>query len=111
MDHPVVHFSTVFMAFFAIMNPNGMKALSFWRQAEADRKKPWRIARRFGAIALLLYLLRQLKLDDALRGLSKAAGCSIGYVKLEHARAAVDVDSIEDQQLAERVLSQIAQTI
>jgi molybdopterin-guanine dinucleotide biosynthesis protein A len=90
---------------FAIMTPQGRKALEFWRQAEADRKHPWRIARRFGLIALLLYLLRRLSLEDALHGLSAAAGCRIGHVKVEFARAAVDVDSIEDQALAEKILS------
>ena len=90
---------------FAIMSPEGRKALDFWRQAESDRKHPWRIARRFGFMALLLYLLRRLSLEDALGGLSAAAGCRIGHVKVDFARAAVDVDSIEDQQLAERILS------
>lgn len=90
---------------FAIMNPEGRKALEFWQQAEADRKHPWRIARRFGLMALLLYMLRRLSLEDALGGLSKAAGCRIGYVKVGFARAAVDVDSIEDQKLAEKILS------
>lgn len=90
---------------FAIMTPKGRKALEFWRQAEADRKHPWRIARRFGFIALILYLLRRLSLEDTLGGLSKAAGCRIGHVKVEFARAAVDVDSIEDQKLAEKILS------
>ena len=90
---------------FAILNPNGRKALDFWRQAEADRKKPWKIARRFGFTALFLYLLRRLSLEDVLRGLSDAAGCRIGYVKLPFARAAVDVDSIADQQLADKILS------
>jgi len=90
---------------FAIMNPQGLKALDFWRQAEADRKQPWRIARRFGFIALLLYLLRRLSIEDALHGLSRAAGCRIGHVEVEFARAAVDVDSIEDQRLAEKILS------
>jgi len=90
---------------FAIMNPQGRKALDFWRQSEADRKHPWRIARRFGLMALILYLLRRLSLEDALGGLSAAAGCRIGHVKVNFARAAVDVDSVEDQQLAEQVLS------
>lgn len=92
---------------FAALNSNGKKALSFWRQAEADRKHPWRIARRFGIVALLRYLFRRLTLDDTLQALSSAAGCSIGYVRLDHARAAVDVDSIEDQQLAEKILSEV----
>ena len=89
---------------FAIMTPKGRKALEFWRQAEADRKHPWRIARRFGFMALLLYLFRRLSLEDTLGGLSQAAGCRIGHVIVEFARAAVDVDSIEDQKLAEKIL-------
>lgn len=91
---------------FAIMTKDGRKALEFWRQAEADRKHPWRIARRFGWLALLLYLLRRLSLEDALGGLSAAAGCRIGHVKVNFARAAVDVDSVEDQKLAEKILSE-----
>jgi len=90
---------------FAIVTPKGRKALDFWRQAEADRKHPWRIARRFGFMALLLYLLRRLSLEDTLGGLSEAAGCRIGHVKIGFARAAVDVDSVEDQKLAEKILS------
>jgi len=90
---------------FAIMTPDGRKALDFWRQAEADRKHPWRIARRFGWLALLMYLLRRLSLEDALVGLSAAAGCRISHVTVGFARAAVDVDSVEDQKLAEKILS------
>ena len=90
---------------FAILNPEGRKALTFWRQAEADRKHPWRIARRFGPIALLRYMFRRLTLEDTLQSLSKAADCRIGHVKVNFARAAVDVDSVEDQKLAEKILS------
>lgn len=90
---------------FAIINPEGRKALRFWRQAEADRKHPWRIARRFGFTALLLYIFRRLTLEEVLKALSKASGCRIGYVAVNFARAAVDVDSVEDQKLAEQILS------
>jgi molybdopterin-guanine dinucleotide biosynthesis protein A len=90
---------------FAILKPEGCKALSFWRQAEADRKHPWRIARRFGFVALFQYLFRRLTLEDALQSLSKAAGCRIGHVEVKCARAAVDVDSIDDQKLAEQILT------
>jgi CTP:molybdopterin cytidylyltransferase MocA len=89
---------------FAVLTPAGRKALKFWRQAEADRKQPWKIARRFGYLALFRYLLRRLSLDDALRALSKAAGCRIGHVKVSFAKAAVDVDSVDDQKLAEQIL-------
>jgi len=90
---------------FTVLNPNGLKALTFWRRAEADRKHPWRIARRFGLVALIKYLLRRLSLPAALSSLSAASGCRIGWVAVEHARAAVDVDSVADQQLAEKILS------
>lgn len=89
----------------AIMTPEGCKALGFWRQSEADRKHPWRIAHRFGLIALLRYLFRRLTMEDAMRALSTAADCRIGHVKVNFARAAVDVDSIADQKLAEKLLS------
>jgi molybdopterin-guanine dinucleotide biosynthesis protein A len=89
----------------AILNPEGRKALAFWCQSEADRKHPWRIARRFGPIALLRYLFRRLTLEDALQSLSTVAGCHIGHVKVNFARAAVDVDSFEDQKLAEKIMS------
>ena len=90
---------------FAVLNPKGLNALDFWQQAEADRKHPWRIAGRFGLVALLRYLFRRMTLEEALQSLSTAAGCRIGHVVLDFARAAVDVDSVEDQQLAERILS------
>ncbi len=90
---------------YAILNPAGLKALGLWSQVEAERKHPWRIARRFGPIALVRYLLRRLTLEDVMRAFSTAAGCKIGHVQVDFARAAVDVDSIEDQQLAEKIIS------
>ena len=90
---------------FAVLNPAGKRALNFWRQAEADRKHPWRIARRFGYRALFRYLFRRLSIEDALKELSQTTGCRIGYVEVGFARAAVDVDSLEDQKLAEKILS------
>lgn len=93
---------------FAVMNSQGRNALAFWQQAEADRKQPWKIARRFGVMALIRYLFRRLSLDAALQSLSGLAGCRVGFIQLDYARAAVDVDSVEDQQLAERILSSAA---
>lgn len=90
---------------FAIIKPQGLKALSFWQQAEADRKKPWKIARRFGFTTLFRYLFRRLSVEETFQALSRSAGCRIGYVEVRSARAAVDVDSIEDQKLAEEILS------
>ncbi|MGD8385352.1 MAG: hypothetical protein PVF89_08085, partial [Lysobacterales bacterium] len=90
---------------FAVLTPAGLQALAFWRQAETNRKRPWRIARHFGLWAMLRYLLRRLSLPAAMASLSEAAGCRVGWVEVEHARAAVDVDSVQDQQLADKILS------
>lgn len=90
---------------FAVLSPRGSKALSFWQQVENDRKRPWRIARRLGISALLSYLFRRVTLEEALALLSEEAGCRIRHVLLDDPRAAVDVDSVADQQLAERILS------
>jgi hypothetical protein len=89
---------------FAITSSDGLKALKFWQRAEADRKHPWRIAKRFGIVALLRYLARSLRSRDAMMALSKAAGCRIDFIPVQHARAAVDVDSVADQALAEQIL-------
>ena len=89
---------------FAVLNQCGREGPRFWRELEADRKRPWRIARRVGLAALLQYLLRRLDLDRALDYLSGRVGCRLGCVLLESPRAAVDVDSVADRDLAERIL-------
>ena len=61
-------------------------------------------------VAQLRYLLRRLDLAGALNYLSTRVGCRLGFVLLECPRAAVDVDSIADRDLAERILQQEADT-
>ena len=90
---------------FAILSPPGSEALTFWRQVENDCKRPWRIARRLGISALLRYLFRRSTLEEALTLLSEKAGCRVRHVILDNPRAAVDVDTVADQQLAEKILS------
>ena len=90
---------------FACLNPEGKKALEFWQQLEADRKHPWKLARKLGIRKLLAYLLGRISSTEAFTVLSDTATCRISYVTLNQPRAAVDVDSIADQQLAEQILS------
>jgi len=90
---------------FAVLDPEGGNALEFWSEVEDLRKKPWKIARRIGFGVLLRYLFKRLTLEDTLSALSRVSGCRIGHVQLDFARAAVDVDSVADQQLAEGILS------
>jgi len=90
---------------FAILNKSGEAAPAFWSRLEADRKRPWRMARRIGPLLLLRYMLGWLTLRAAMDTLSSAMGCRVAYLPIENPRAAVDVDSVADRDLAVRILS------
>lgn len=89
---------------FAVMTPAGLAALAFWKDLEALRKKPWRIAQKLGFRFLIGYWLRWYTLNQALGYLSELSGCHAAYVLVNSARAAVDVDSVADRDLAEKIL-------
>ena len=93
---------------FAILRPEGMAGPAFWSRVEADRKRPWRMVRRMGlgvGLSMLLrYLLGRLTLDSVVDSLSRVMGCRVGCVLIDEPRVAVDVDSVADRDLAERVL-------
>jgi molybdopterin-guanine dinucleotide biosynthesis protein A len=89
---------------FAILSPEGKAGPAFWSRLEADRKRPWRMARRMGLGMLFQYFLGRLTLDKALSSFSRATGCRAGYVLIDNPRAAVDVDSVADRDLAVRIL-------
>jgi GTP:adenosylcobinamide-phosphate guanylyltransferase len=90
---------------FLLKQSRGIRALEFWRDMQQHRKRPQRIARALGVGLLLSYVCRRLTLAAALEVLSAKAGCRLGVVKINDATAAVDVDSVADWHLAERILS------
>lgn len=89
---------------FAILSGRGERAPQFWRKLESDRKRPWKMARKLGWATLFRYTARRLTLDDAMAVLSERAQCAIGYILLDDARAAVDVDTMADWRLANHIL-------
>jgi molybdopterin-guanine dinucleotide biosynthesis protein A len=89
---------------FALLNERSERALMFWSAMEADRKRPWKIARRLGGTTLVRYLAGRLTVADAFAVLSDRAGCRIGWAEVPQARAAVDVDCHDDWLLANRLL-------
>jgi len=89
---------------FAILTPEGKAGPAFWSGLEADRKKPWRMARKIGPGLILNFFLGRLTLDRVLDSLSKAMGCRVGCVIIDNPRVAVDVDSVADRDLAEKIL-------
>lgn len=90
---------------FMVRTAAGSAVVDFWQAMQAHRKRPWRMATELGAGILIRYLLGRLPLAQALARISELSGCVTGHVELPIARAAVDVDSIADHALAERVLS------
>lgn len=82
------------------------KAAEFWIRAEAFRKQPWRLVSFFGPGSLLLFALRRLDLKAAMRRASRAIGAHVHAVELDIAEAAIDVDSIADWKLANRIVDE-----
>ena len=91
---------------FRSTTPQGRALADFWRQVEQQRKRPWRvIGGALGWGAVLRYLLGRLTLEQALDRLSRRLGIRIRAVVLDHAEAAVDVDTPADRQLVEAILA------
>lgn len=90
---------------FYLASPAGLEAVRFWRAAERDRKRPWRLARRIGPRMLLRYLTGRLTLDGLFEHASARLGARVAPVLLGQAIAAVDVDKPSDLALVEDVLA------
>lgn len=81
---------------FYLATPRAAAALDLWRHVEADRKRPWRIVRRFGLRPLLRYLCGRMTIAEAVDTLGRQAGLSAAVVESPFGLAAVDVDTIDD---------------
>ena len=90
---------------FAFLTPRARRAADFWRQVENQRKNPLRVIRVLGAMAVLRYLLGKLTLADALDRMSQRLGFRACAVDMPFAEAAIDVDSVADLELVEKIVS------
>lgn len=87
-------------------NHQGRELISFWRRAEDQRKRPWRlIARVLGWRSVLSYLLGYLTLTQALKNISARTGVRIQAIRLPFAEAGIDVDKADDLLLVESHLN------
>lgn len=89
---------------YLLRTARALGALRFWQAVEGDRKRPWRVARRLGWLALVRYLAGRLTRAQACALLSSRAQATVATILLDDPRAAVDVDSCADLALAERIL-------
>ena len=74
-----------------------------WRRVEQQRKNPLRIISQLGWWSVLRYVLGWMTLDQALGELSQRLKVAIAPVHLPYPEAAIDVDSIADQELVEGI--------
>lgn len=81
---------------FHLATPAAARALDLWESVEADRKRPWRIVRRFGVGMLLRYAIGRLTLAEAVARLGTTAGVRANVVAATDGLAAVDVDKASD---------------
>ena len=91
---------------FAFLTPRARTAADFWRQVEAQRKSPLRVIKVLGWTTVIRFLLGRLTLADALKRISSRLGFKAGAVILPFAEAAIDVDSIDDRELVEKIVAQ-----
>lgn len=95
---------------FYIANANGLEAIRFWKVAQHDRKRPWRLASRIGWGVLFRVLTGRLTLDGVFDFASSRLGITLRPVLLPFAEAAIDVDKPSDKTLVEDILHRRATT-
>jgi GTP:adenosylcobinamide-phosphate guanylyltransferase len=91
---------------FAFLTPKARAAAYFWRSVENQRKKPLRLIRAFGWIAISRYLMGRLTLADGLHRVSHRLGFKAGVVIMPFPEAAIDVDSVSDWHLVNRITAE-----
>lgn len=89
---------------FWLASKESQRVLELWSEFEALRKQPWKIAWGIGLGVCVRYLLGRLTSDQAFAALSQRCGAKIVSCKLTQPELAVDVDSVDDLELAQRVL-------
>lgn len=90
---------------FLFRRPAARRVAEFWCRIERERKHPWRLARAFGWINLLLFVTRRLTLEAAMRRASRVLGVQVEAIPIAIAEAAVDVDKLEDLELVRAILA------
>jgi len=91
---------------FLMSTPKAMAAIEAWRAVEADRKRPWKIAARFGLRPLWLYITGRLTSDGAISLLGRRVGINAHAIAARDGLAAVDVDKPSDLADVRRITAQ-----
>ena len=84
-------------------SPQAHRAAAAWREVEAERKRPLRLARRLGLGTLVDYALGRLTMEAAIARLGRRMGVTATLVPAPDGRAAIDVDKPEDLALVRQL--------
>ncbi len=88
---------------YVFLTARGRALAAFWRRVERQRKNPIGLIGALGWRSVLSYLLGHLSLRDGLARLSGRLSISIEAVMLPFPEAALDVDKVDDWELAQRL--------
>lgn len=94
-----------FANIFAVLAPEGLKAIDYWKEVEKSRKKPIQLIRKIDWISLLQYKLGRLSLDQVALKLSEKVGARLKIQCMPNAELAIDVDSAQDYQVIQKFLA------
>ena len=92
---------------YAATNEVGMRGVKPFATGGQFGKKPWRIAKGFGLLTLLLYKIRWLSLAGAMDRISKVIKAKAEAVLMPWAEGPIDVDSPRDFDLVTEILKQV----
>ncbi len=90
---------------FGFMTYRAYGAVDYWQRVEEKRKHPLQVVGSFGWLWVLRYLVGTVSLEMAFRRASDILGCNIRAVLMPFPEAAIDVDTMSDWQMAEKIAS------
>jgi GTP:adenosylcobinamide-phosphate guanylyltransferase len=88
-----------FANLFAVMNPQGIKAIEYWQDVEQSRKKPIELIRKIDWLSILSYKLGRLSLSQVANKLSRKVGAKLVIENFLVPELAIDVDSAHDYEV------------
>jgi hypothetical protein len=90
---------------FAFLTPSSLKVLDIVQAVEERRKTPLDLIRQFGILNTLRYLLFPPDLHGAIRRAGDTIGLTCKAIKMPWPEAAMDVDTLDDLEIAEAILT------
>lgn len=88
---------------FAFLTVRAERAATYWTRIEEHRKQPWRMIGELGPMVLLRFLLRRLRLADAVRLVAERMHVEAHAVLLPWPEAALDVDKVSHLEMAAEI--------